>query len=185
MGTGSRVILAILGIIGLLSGLFLVLFTLGLITAFTTGVFLFIGRLTGDFSYTFLGALLLVVGVVLLVFSAKGSKKERSSAEGTIVSFTETGEIRISFRAIESMVLNASRKIKGVREVNTRLNFTEQGLVIYLRIKVIPDMPIPTLVDELQNKVRAYVQEISGSSVAEVKVLVENIAQEKIEKKVR
>ena len=143
---------------------------------------LFAGRLAGDLSYTLLGALLLVVGVILLIFSTKGSKKKEG---GTIVSFTEIGEIRISFRAIENMVLNASRKVKGIREVNTRLNFTEQGLVIYLRVKVIPDVPIPALVGELQGKVREYVQEISGSSVAEVKVLVENIAQEKIEKKVR
>ncbi len=179
MGTGSRIILAILGICGLLCGLFLILLTLGF---FTTELFFFAGRLAGDLSYTLLGALLFVVGVILLIFSTQGSKKKES---GTIVSFTEIGEIRISFRAIENMVLNASRKVKGIREVNTRLNFTEQGLVIYLRVKVIPDVPIPALVGELQSKVREYVQEISGSSVAEVKVLVENIAQEKIEKKVR
>ena len=81
--------------------------------------------------------------------------------------------------------MTASRKIKGIREVNTRINFTEQGLIIYLRIRVIPDIPIPALVSELQQKIREYVQEISGASVAEVKVLVENIAQEKIEKNVR
>ena len=54
---------------------------------------------------------------------------------------------------------------------------------LYAR-KVIPDLPIPGLVNELQTVVRDYVQEISGSNVAEVKVLVENIAQE-IQKNVR
>ncbi len=183
MGTGSRIILAILGVCGLLCGIFLILVTLGLIVPVG---FPFTDRLAGDLSITLFGVLIFVIGIILLFFSARSSKKEGGGGAGaTIVSFTETGEIRISFRAVENMVLNASRKVKGVREINTRLNFTEQGLVIYLRIKVIPDLPIPALVNELQNTVREYVQEISGTNVAEVKVLVENIAQETIEKKVR
>jgi len=179
MGKGRRIILAILGISGVLCGLFLIPITLGY---FTAELFFFVNRLIGDLRYTVLGSLLLAVGIILLVLSAQGSKKKES---GNIVNFTEIGEIRISFRAIENMVLTASRKIKGIREVNTRINFTEQGLIIYLRIRVIPDIPIPALVSELQQKIREYVQEISGASVAEVKVLVENIAQEKIEKNVR
>jgi uncharacterized alkaline shock family protein YloU len=80
--------------------------------------------------------------------------------------------------------LTASRKVKGIREVNTRIDSVEQGIVIYMRIKVLPDIPIPSLVNDLQARVKEYVQEISGSNVAEIKVLVENIAQEKIEKNV-
>lgn len=179
MGMGKRIILAILGICAFLSGLFLILLALGFLTA---RMLLFAGRIAGDLNYTLLGALLFVVGIILLFFSVQSGKKKE---ESTLVSFTEVGEIRISFRAVENMILNASRKIKGIREVNTRLNYTEQGLVIYLRIKVIPDVPIPALVEELQGKVREYVRETSGTDVAEVKVLVENIAQEQIEKKVR
>lgn len=174
-----RITLAVLGIGGVLSGLFLTLTTLGY---FTTEFFLFVNKLTGDLRYTLAGFLLSIAGIILLIFSAQGRKKEKN---GNIVNFTEVGEIRISFRAIENMVLTASRKIKGIREVNTHINFTEQGLVIYLRIRIIPDIPVPALVSELQEKVRGYVQEISGANVAEVKVLVENIAQEKIEKNVR
>ncbi len=112
----------------------------------------------------------------------QGTKRKEG---GTIVSFTEIGEVRISFKAIENMVLTASRKVKGIREVNTRIDYIEQGLVIYIRIKILPDIAIPELTNELQTRVKDYVQEISGSSVAEIKVLVENIAQEKIEKNVR
>lgn len=179
MERGRRIFLAILGIGAFLCGLFLIPLTLGY---YTTELFFFMNRLTGDLRYVILGSLLLVVGVVLLIFSAQGNKEKEN---GNIVNFSEIGEVRISFRAIENMVLAASRKVKGIREVNTRINFVEQGLIIYLRIRVIPDIPIPVLVSELQQKVREYVQEISGTSVAEVKVLVENITQEKIEKKIR
>ena len=80
------------------------------------------------------------------------------------------------------MVLAASRKVNGIREVSTRIDASEQGLLIHLKIKAMTDIPIPDLAGELQNKVRDYVQEISGSNVSEIKVLVENIAQDKFQR---
>jgi uncharacterized alkaline shock family protein YloU len=182
MGTEKRFILAVLGILAILCGLFLILATLGVLNGTALFSVLNLFQITGNLQYTALGFLILLVGVIFLAFSTQGGKKKEG---GTIVSFTEIGEVRISFKAIENMVLAASRKIKGIREVNTRIDFIEQGLVIYMRIKVLPDIAIPGLINELQVKVREYVQEISGSNVAEIKVLVENIAQEKIEKNVR
>ena len=176
MGLAKRILLIFLGIIILLGGLWIIFLTLGLLTGLNIFGFYW---LEGNFNYTALGFLLIIAGVLLIAFfSSRGKKK----ASGSIVSFNEIGEIRVSFRAIENMVLTASRKVKGIREVSTHIDTTEQGLVLYLRIKPIPDLPIPALVRELQETVRNYVQEISGSGVAEVKVLVENIAQDKIQK---
>ena len=61
----------------------------------------------GNFTYTALGFLILAAGVLLLLFSP-GVKK----GTGSIVSFNEIGEVHISFRAIEKMVLAASQKVK-------------------------------------------------------------------------
>ena len=80
------------------------------------------------------------------------------------------------------MVLAASRKVNGIREVSTRIDASEQGLLIHIKIKTMTDIPIPELAGELQNKVRDYVQKISGSNVSEIKVLVENIAQDKFQR---
>lgn len=90
----------------------------------------------------------------------------------------ELGEYRISFEALENMVLQATRDIKGVRDTRTRLALKEGGLVIDLRIGTLPDLKVPELVEEIQRNVREYVQQISGVDVAEVKVLVENISKE-------
>ncbi|MDO9536277.1 MAG: alkaline shock response membrane anchor protein AmaP [Bacillota bacterium] len=182
MRTGTRILLVLFGIFGILSGFFLILLTLGVLNGTALFFAYNLEPFVGDLPYTALGFVILFVGVLLLVLSVpRGTRKEG----GNIVSFTEIGEIRISFKAIENMVLAASRKVKGIRDVNTRIDSTEQGLLIYMRIKTIPDLPIPALVGELQSVVRDYVQEISGSNVAEVKVLVENIAQEKIQKNLR
>jgi len=182
MRSKKHFILILLGIVAIVCSVFLLLATLGALQGIAFFSALNLHRFTGNLEYTALGFLLFILGIIFLAFSSHGGKKKEG---GTIISFTEIGEIRISFKAIENMVLTVSRKVKGIREVSTRIDFVEQGLVIYMRIKVLPDIPIPGLVKELQTKVKEYVQEISGSNVAEIKVLVENIAQEKIEKIIR
>ena len=149
MGAGKRFILAVFGILALLCSVFLILATLGVLNGTALFSVLNLYRITGNLHYTALGFLILLVGVALLAFSMQGTKRKEG---GTIVSFTEIGEVRISFKAIENMVLTASRKVKGIREVNTRIDYIEQGLVIYIRIKSLPDITIPSLTDELQNR---------------------------------
>lgn len=90
----------------------------------------------------------------------------------------ELGEYRISFEALENLVLQAARDIQGVRDTRSRLSLKEGGLVIDLRIATLPDLKVPELVEEIQRNVKEYVQDISGVEVAEVKVLVETISKE-------
>lgn len=90
----------------------------------------------------------------------------------------EMGEYRISFEALENLVMQATRDITGVKDTRTRLSLKDGGLVISLRISTLPDLKVPELVEEIQLKVRDYVQETSGVDVAEVKVLVETITRE-------
>jgi uncharacterized alkaline shock family protein YloU len=182
MSSGKRALLAIVGLIVVLAGFLLIFFTLGF-SKETTILGHDLGLLVGDYNYTALGFLALLVGVLMtMFFGSRGKKKENA---GSVVSYTDLGEISISFKAVENMVLTASRAVKGVREIITRIDSTEQGLIIYLRVKTLPDLPIPELIKELQEKVRDYVQEISGTNVVEIKVKVENIVQEKIQKQVR
>ena len=183
--TGIRKFFTVIGILLLLGGLFF--------TALTLEVFKwssFLGynldHLVRNYSYTVFGFLILLVGILLIALFAfkrnnaqgDGAKKEGDS----IVSYTEIGEVHTSFKAVENMVLTASRKVNGISEVTTRIDSTEQGLLIHIKLKAMPDIPIPGLAGELQEKVRHYVQEISGSNVSEIKVLVEDIVQDKFQR---
>jgi uncharacterized alkaline shock family protein YloU len=186
--TVVRAFFMVVGLIVMLVGLLFALLTLGVFpgTRFLGPDFAY---LVNNYTYTALGLLILLVGVLFIALAASGrsvTQKEAQAKEGgSIVSFTEIGEVRISFKAIESMVLAAARKVNGIREVTTRIDAVEQGLIIYMRVKTIPDMPIPGLAAELQTKVRDYVQQNSGTNISEVKVLVENIAQDKIQRSPR
>lgn len=183
MAIASRILSVLLGIIILAVGVFLIFSTLGILGPSVLQHFQFdFVELIGDYNYTAFGFVLLILGILIIAFfSSRGTAKKEG---GSIVSFSEMGELRISFKAIENMVITASKRIKGLRDVNTRISSTEQGLIIYLRIHTLPDLPIPSMVSELQEKVREYVEDISGATVSEVKVLVEDIAQEKIQKSV-
>lgn len=162
----NRWSLIVIGLILIVGGLFLIALTLGLVTDVGPEL----GALAGQWIVALGGLIAVLVGI--LIFSAGFKTKGLVQA---ITQHSELGEIRVSFMAIENMVLKASRKIKGIKETKTFITSTEQGLVIYLKIKTLPDLKIPELVAELQDTVKSYVEEISGTAVAEVKVLVENM----------
>ena len=183
--TGIRKFFTVIGILLLLGGLFF--------TALTLEVFKwssFLGynldHLVRNYSYTVFGFLILLVGILLIAlfaFKRNNAQGDGAKNEGdSIVSYTEIGEVHTSFKAVENMVLTASRKVNGISEVTTRIDSTEQGLLIHIKLKAMPDIPIPGLAGELQEKVRHYVQEISGSNVSEIKVLVEDIVQDKFQR---
>ena len=179
MGLGRRIFFVILGIIILLGGLFTLLITLGLFDGLLVGGYS-TTPLEGDLNLVAIGLLVAVVGLLMIIFAVSPGVKKKEGA--SIAGYNEIGEYRISYHTIESIILTATQRIKGIREVTSRIESTEQGLVIFLRVKTIPDLPIPALIQELQETIKEYVQEISGCNVAEVKVLVENISQEKIQK---
>jgi uncharacterized alkaline shock family protein YloU len=178
MGWALRIISALLGIIILFGGLLAVSIILG----YAPGGFSIACLAGGGSIYLVAACLAAFIGMMIVIFSLAGGKKKSDSG---IVGFTELGEYRISFKAIESIILTAAKKVRGIREINTYINTTQQGLIIYLRIQPIPELPIPALVAELQETIKEHVQEISGSNVVEVKVLIENISQEIVHKNLR
>ena len=72
----------------------------------------------------------------------------------------------------------AARQIKGVKQTKIRLENGRQGMNIYLRIVVLPDLIVPELTAELQQRVRATLQETLLAEVHDIQVLVEEIAAE-------
>ncbi|MCL5981604.1 MAG: alkaline shock response membrane anchor protein AmaP [Firmicutes bacterium] len=125
----------------------------------------------GDLRFVLLAAFLGLLAAVMMFFSLR-----RGTGVETLLQSGPLGEIRISFKTIENLVLKAVREIKGVRETKTRIVASQAGLVIFLRAVAYPDQNIPQLAAELQAAVKEYVEGTAGSHVAEVKVMIENVA---------
>ncbi len=116
------------------------------------------------------GALLLIA-LVLLVLGFRRAKGPGNA----ILKGSEYGEVAISITAIENMVLRVVQQTQGIKDVSRQVSFTQDGLVISVKIRVMPDVSMPDVTGELQSRVKQYVEEITGITVHEVKVMVENI----------
>ena len=89
------------------------------------------------------------------------------------------GQIRVSLQAVENLVEKVVSQINGVREVKPRMISVPQGVGIQVRASVTPDVNVPEVSVEIQNRVKERVFEVTGLSVHTVKVSVENISAQK------
>lgn len=115
--------------------------------------------------------------ISLLMLLGIGFRSSKKQAE-TVLQYSELGEVRISITAIENMVLRVTQRHEAVKESSRKVVNTPQGLVIYVKAKVLPDLNLPDLASELQKNINSYIEEITGIKVMEVKVLMENIVQD-------
>lgn len=90
---------------------------------------------------------------------------------------TEYGDIQISTDTIENLSYKAASRVRGIREVKTRIRITDAGLEIMIRAIVDGDSSIPALTEEVQKQVHDHVQEITGIPVSYVSVYIANLVQ--------
>ncbi|EEG78328.1 alkaline shock response membrane anchor protein AmaP [Dethiobacter alkaliphilus] len=129
----------------------------------------------GNLAYVALAVFGLILAVAILVMSMR-----RGECVETILQQGPLGEVRICFKALENLVLKAAREIKGVRETKTRLVYNENGLIVFLRAVTYPDQNIPQVTAELQAAVKEYVEETTGTNVAEIRVMIENVVTDAV-----
>lgn len=95
-----------------------------------------------------------------------------------LVHETAMGDVRISLGAVEKLVRRVARGVKGVREIRATVTQTPAGLVADLKGVISPEVSIPEVSTAIQEEVRSYVRRVVGVEVAEVRIQVENIANE-------
>jgi hypothetical protein len=89
------------------------------------------------------------------------------------------GQIRVSLQAVENLVEKVVSKINGVREVKSRMVPVPQGIGIQVRAAVTPEVNVPEVSVEIQNRVKEQVFAVTGLSVNTVRVSIENISAQK------
>ncbi len=119
------------------------------------------------------GILMLLISFYLLSRTTKGNHRPSVFRQST-----ELGEIAVSFETIENLVIKVTSKVKGVRELKSKVNIDENdNLSIVVRIQFDGETPIPQITNELQAIIKGKVEEITGLSVTKVHVMVSNISQ--------
>lgn len=108
-----------------------------------------------------------------LVFLLSGVRSEKEKK--SISKFNNVGELRISLNTIENIALAASRKLNGVKDTKAYVTKNGESVSILVKVVVLSDINIPSLMEDIQIKVKRAVEETSGIVVNNVRVSVENI----------
>lgn len=120
-----------------------------------------------------------VIFLISLRFFYISVRREKASLH-SIDQRNDFGDIKISVETVENLVLKSASRIRGVKDLKTKIEVTEAGIVITIRLIVDGESSIPGLTEEVQRQVHGYVQEITGIPVSNVSVYIANIVQTQV-----
>ncbi|MFD3258721.1 alkaline shock response membrane anchor protein AmaP [Paenibacillus lentus] len=124
-------------------------------------------------------AAIIVAGVLFLLsirFFYISIKRDRGSLP-SIDQRTDYGDIQISVETIENLSYKAASRVRGIRDVKTRIRIMDSGLEIMVRALVDGETSIPELTEEVQKQVHDHVEDITGIPVSYVSVYIANLVQ--------
>jgi len=115
--------------------------------------------------------LLLLIGLRLLWVSLTRRQSGRA-----VVHDYKLGQVRISLQAIENLVKKVVYQIPGVKDVRPSVIQTTGGMGLHIRAVVAPDISIPEMSREIQQRVQEYISQTTGITVNDIKIIVDNIS---------
>ena len=120
------------------------------------------------------GAVLLLLGLYcfLVLF------RHRRRRDKFVMQKTESGELAISVKALDSMVQKCLEQHPEINAQSVRLNSERDGLLIRIRGTLAGGISIPLTVDTLQKQIRQYVTACSGVEVKDIKVQIEGTGED-------
>ena len=172
MKAAARAIMVFLGLLFIGGALFLLIVNYDVLP----GLAVVLPAWAGETVLLATGSALLLIALILISLGLRSSKKIRSA----VLKGSEFGEILISITALENMVLRVIQQTQGIKDVSRQVTYTPDGLVVSILIKVMPDLSLPAIINDLQSKTKEYLEEITGIVVHEIKVRVENIILDQV-----
>lgn len=122
---------------------------------------------------------LIVAAIFVLIsfrFFLSAFTMKRKREEKAILQRSDIGEIRISLATIRSIAERIARRIKGVRDLKTTVKTKDQLNSITLHVTVDGETSIPEMTAKLQSDVKEQVEAVTGIDVAEVSVIITEVA---------
>lgn len=111
----------------------------------------------GQIAVAVLGAILIVVGILAPIRTAKKTKKSRS-----ITFQNPDGEVTVSISAIEDYVKKVAKDIPDISNVKSRVYFNRKGINIISEVTIKAGSNIPEITERIQLAVKSKVQSMIG-----------------------
>ena len=124
----------------------------------------------------------ILIGVVLfllgLLFIIAAFKRRRQIKQVEVFA-ADGGSVHISVAAVDNVVRKAAASVRGVRNINSKLQMGRDGLRIGLDITLPPDVAVPVISAEVRQQVAYQLETIIGIQARDISVVVGNVAVEK------
>lgn len=136
-----------------------------------------VGDLLSNATYKSNAFILGAIAVVLFLASIRllVAGFSRQKPVSTLLMNTELGVIRVSVNTLDTLTQKAVRSFQEVKEIKSVVLSDPDGIRIQLKISILPDIVMPELSRNIQQKVKEYVESLSGIAVKEVQVYIENL----------
>jgi len=177
----AKFVLMIFGLIYLIAGVVMILYSAGVVGAGEMGfiadklnAFIPLDILVG-----ITGGVLIILVVSLLNFVWSGVEAERN-----IAFKTEYGDVLVSLSAIEDYVRKLLKEEPDIKDLRTKVSARKRGLVVLLKAVMLSETNIPNITERIQSNLRVKVQEMLGmEEPIVIKVHISKIGEKEKEKK--
>jgi hypothetical protein len=164
----DKVLLVLLAIWGLVTAVLSVLFGTGAITAYHITVW---SQTARDELYIAVVALIFaLISVRFLVYRTGRPEPDYVVLPG------EHGHVRISFVTFQQLADRTGQSIRGVDSFETRVRQGQGGILLAVRVRVLPDVDITQTSIDVQRGVKEHIERITGVTVERITVNVTEIA---------
>lgn len=120
----------------------------------------------------------IIVGVIIVLLALRFLfyRFGRSPSTDFVAMSGENGQIRISHDTIRQLANRQGMDVKGTQGFDSRIRHGQNGIVILVRMQVLPDIDISATSREVQRTVKDYVEQTSGVTVEQVLVHVTEVS---------
>lgn len=116
--------------------------------------------------------LVILILALRLMFAGKGKSKVTPPPTSALVQANDLGSAFITLAALDSMVQKHVRNNNRIKDCESVVTAVQDGVVLKLKLSLMPDTNIPELTKSLQASVKEYVESLSGIRVMEVAILI-------------
>ncbi len=170
MSIFDRLLLAIQSIGGFFAGIFALLLGTGVFGAWSITPF-------GDFGSYPRNIVAIVIGIVLIIVALRFCfYRLGGHRQDFVVLSGENGNIQISYETIRQLATRTGKSVRGVQEFDTRVRESQNGVVLLVKIRVLPDIDLARMGSEVQAAVKEYVEQTTGVRIERVLVHIDEVA---------
>ena len=119
-------------------------------------------------------AVVLALLAIFLLSAMIPSRKKRKKSSTFAIQRNENGLVRISVKALETLVQKVLDEHAEVKVVTSSMYSDEESIRVDIHIALQSDISMPLAISALQKQIKRYIEACSGVMVQEVRVFVDS-----------